>query len=308
MSKLVRNLLLFAVALVIAGGIIAGAGAILGGVKSIAFTANGPVILGSDSSDSTKVDESYKDITEVYINLDIGEVKLVEGDSFSLKGSYNPSLIDFKATEKDGVLTIRGKEIRTGFWGLGWNWGFNARNDSTLTLTYPKGTQFESVDITLALGNLESMTLSADSLKVKLSLGNFTGRNITVDSIVADLDLGNCTISDFTVTKQAEITLDAGSLSLKNSSINNLTAKNSLGDLDYSGVLTGTAKCDLDLGSLKMDLDSMESELSYKIKTDLGSVTVNGRNQSSSVSNTAASPKCTLDISLALGSVTLKTR
>ena len=310
MSKLIRNLLILAAVLIIIGGIVAGVGTMLGGFKPITITTNGPVIVGTDSADSVKVNENYSKITELKVDLDIGELILVEGDSFSLKGSYNPTLLNYEIIEKNGVLTIIGKSIKNGLWGWNWNWnwGFSGFATDRLTFTYPKGTEFDLIDVTLELGSLEINSLQVDSLILSLSLGDLKGNAISVDSLNATLNLGSCNLTDLTVSRQAEFNMDAGSLYLKNSSINNLTANNNLGSFDYSGTLKGNAKVVCDLGSLKMDLEDPENELSYSIKADLGSVTVNGRTQSSSVSKAATSPKCTLDLNASLGSITLNTR
>jgi len=312
MSKLVRNLLLLVAALVIVGGIIGGIGLALGGMKPISLTKDGLVILSTDSADSVEINESYTKLTEVHVNLKLGELKLVEGDSFSLRGRYNSAVQSFEITERNGVLTIVETSRRSGFfdWGfdLGLDLGSGLWSSDALTLTYPKGTTFTNVDVTLDLGSLNVQTLRADSMSVRLSMGDFTGNKITVDSIDANMELGNCVVSDLTVTKQAEFTLSSGNLNLNNSSVYNLTLKNSMGNLEYSGVLKGTATCDLDLGSVTMDLENREDDLSYRIETDLGSVSVNGQRQGSSVSRSSSSPACTLEIRAAMGSVDLNTR
>jgi hypothetical protein len=304
MGKMTRNLLILAAVLVIFGGIITGVGALLGGARPIALYSDGSNFYTISDAEIVEINESYGRITEVNIDLDYSSIKLVEGNSFSLKGSYNSSILSFEITEKDGILTVRGKNRRT----IQWNLGFNYRTSETLTLTYPKGTTFKNVDIVLDLGSLEISTLQADSLKLRLSAGSLTGGTISVDSFDARLDLGSCNLRGLTVSKQGEFTMENGSLTLRDSSIHDLTAKNSLGSVNYSGTLTGTAVVDLDLGSLRMDLANPDSELSYRINKDLGSVTVNGRAQGSSVNKTVTSPKCTLDLRTALGSITLNTK
>ncbi|MCL1847855.1 MAG: DUF4097 domain-containing protein [Coriobacteriia bacterium] len=301
MSKAIRNLLILAGVLVIVGAIIAGAGFALGGMRSINLTREGPIVIGADSRDMMVVDEKYSKITALDVSMDLGEFELVEGDSFSLTGRYTSGIQQFEVTEKNGVLTIRLKQIsRIGIGYIGVN-GFHDQ----LTFTYPKGTKFTSVEVSLSLGSLSARNLEAETLRVTLDLGEFSGNTITAESMYAQLNLGGCTINGLTITKDGSFKLDSGSLSLRNATANNLVMKNNLGGVDYSGTLTGTCRADLDLGSLSLKLDNKEGEVDYHAKADLGSIKVNGREQGSSVSRGVTSPRCTLEITLSLGSAEL---
>ena len=305
MNKIVRNLLLLAAILIIVGCVMAGAGFASGGMKSVSVTQNGLVVAGANGDTTVEVNESYSKITDVVIDVDLAELKLVEGSSFSLKGRYNPEVQDLSITEKAGVLTISRKPLINWF---GFNFGFKYPLSNDLTLTYPKGTKFKSITITNNLGGLDVRNLEAKSLEVNLDAGSFDGSSILVDSLSMRLNLGGCTIKELTVAERAEFRLDAGSLDLERSSVNNLSVFNNLGGFDYSGALTGNVRIDLDVGSLKMSLENKADELSYTIDTDLGSIQVNGRKEGSPAHTTASSPTCTLDITTAMGGVTLNTR
>jgi len=309
MSKAIRNLLLIAAVLIIAGGIIAGIGFASGGMKPVGFGLGGPYIVNADNGEYVEVNESYSNITELRINIDFGEIKLVEGSSFSLTGRYYTRYQTLEISERNGVLTISGKPFQRNWWSLGW-WGFDFGSpfEEELTFTYPKGTVFNSIDISNSLGSLDIQRLSAQSLRVSLDAGNLNGTSISVESLNARLSLGNCTIRDLTVTRNATINMDAGALNLRDVSIHDLTVKNSLGDVTFSGFLTGQARISLAAGSLRMDLTNTLATTSYAINTDLGSITLNGQRHGTSARATVPSPTCSLDIKVSLGGVELNTR
>ena len=309
MSKAIRNLLILASVLLIVGGIIATVGTVMGGMKPIAITKNGPVIFGIGSADFIDVDEKYGNVTEVIIESDIMDIRFMEGSSFSLKGQYNSGIMSLDISEKNGVLTIRAKNLNNNWWGFGW-WGFGLFDQPTqeLTLTYPRGTKFKNVDVSADLGSLKIDGFEAETLSVSLAWGDFSGSSITVGSMEARLNVGSCTIRDMTATGAAVFNMDSGSLYLRDSSINNLTATNNVGNIEFSGSLKGKARFELDFGALDIRLQNAEKDLSYTIKTDLGSISINGRNFGSPARSTASSPVCTLEITTSVGSVTLKTR
>jgi len=314
MSKAVRNLLILGSVLLIVGGIIATVGTVMGGMRPVYPTRDGLVILGIGSADYVDVNEKYNSITEVYIDSDIMDLWLVEGTSFSLKGRYNSSIMSLDVSEKNGVLTIKAKNLKNGWWGFDW-WGFNwwglgsiGQSSQELTLTYPKGTHFKTVEISGDLGSLRIVSLEAETLNVWLNLGDFSANTISVGNMEARLSLGSCTIEGITVSKSGTFTMNNGGLFLRNASINNLTASNNLGSIEYSGVLKGMARFELDLGALDIRLQNAEKDLSYTIRTDLGSININGRNYGSPARSNVSSPSCTLEIKTSLGSVTLNTK
>ena len=345
MSKALRNFLIIAAILLIIGGIIAAVGTLLGGMRSITLTREGIVINEIGNGRLVEVSEKYNKVTEVRIRADLGDFILEEGDYFALKGRYNASILKLDVSEKSGVLTIECRSINKTIFG--WNLGSLDGEDNRLTLTYPRGTKFTNVDVTLNLGGLHISNFEADSLiasldagslfgnsitvgrldakmnlgdcKVddltilktavfNLDAGSFKGKSITAENLEARISLGSCTIDDLTVSKGAEFRLSAGSLYLRNASVYNLQASNNLGGIDYWGVLKGNAEFTLDAGALKLNLDNAETDLSYRIKTDLGSVSINGRSQGSSVNSSVVSPECTLEINTSLGSVAVTTR
>ena len=302
MSKAVRNFLILAAVLVIVGAIIAGAGFAFGGLRSITLTKDGPIVIGTDSKDMVTVDESYKKITTLDVDMDLGEFKLVEGDSFSLKGRYTSGLQRYEISENNGVLTIRAKQISRigiGYMGVG---GYHDQ----LTFTYPKGTKFDKVTIILALGSLEVRTLEVDALDISLDAGALSGSKITADRFTASLNLGSCDISQLSVSGYTDLNLDAGGLTLSNATVGKLRVNTHLGSVDFSGKLTGDASFNLDLGSLTMKLDNAESDVSYFVSSDIGSITINGKSRGNSVNSTNNTATCTLDISLSMGSANLR--
>jgi hypothetical protein len=119
--------------------------------------------------------------------------------------------------------------------------------------------------------------------------------------------LGNCELEELSVATEAEIHLSSGNLSLKRSTIANLSSTNNLGTFDFSGILNGYADIDMDLGSLTMTIDVPKNDIAYSIDSDLGSNTFNGRSLGLSARQNVDSPKLTLDISTNLGSVDIRT-
>jgi hypothetical protein len=310
MKKATRNLLIIATALILVGGILGFTGYGLGGMKSISLTPDGPVVIRDDGDASVLVDERWNKLTALDIDSGILDLRIVEGDSFSLKGSYDSRLMGLDISESKGVLTIRGTYHNRWWLNLGpWSLGSNLRESvGQMTLTYPRGAVFDQVSAKSDAGNLHIEGLDANSLAVAFAAGNFTGRNITAEELSVDMALGNCEIKGLEVTDAAQAEMNSGRLNLTDARIRNLTSESNLGSFDFSGSLSGEAEIRMNLGNLDLDLDVAEKDLSYSIESDMGSVELNGHSLGSDSQRTATSPTLELDIRTNMGSVDIRTR
>ncbi len=309
MSKLLRNFLLAAAILIIFGGVVSGIGYALGGMVPLSITNEGIKLFGQ-SGQHTVVNESYRDLKSIEVNTDILELSFEEGDAFKVEGNYNPNIITLNISENNDALKIDSRSSSQGFFG--WNWfnfgiGFGGGNINVLKITYPKNAEFESLKVTNDLGSLNMNDLSTQALNVKLNAGSFYGENITADEMDVDMDLGSCTINSLTSGKQSKFTMDAGSLSLTESSLTDTNAKLNLGQFDFSGLLEGNAEFSMDLGSINLDLENQEDKLGYSIETDLGSIHVNGKQAGSPANQKVSNPDCTMEVKSNLGSVNIET-
>jgi hypothetical protein len=302
MKKATRNLLIVALGLILVGGILGITGYRLGGAKPVNLTPDGPLIANRTMA---SVDEHWSRLTALDIDSDVLDLHLVEGDSFSLTGSYDTSFMNLVISEDKGALTIRSTHRNGGWLNLGFGGSWPKQE---LTLTYPRNTGFDAVSITSDLGSLRVEDLEAGTLDVQLAAGDFRGERVAVKQLDLDMGLGNCELDGLEVSGSARTKLDSGRLSLRDSRVNDLTATNNLGSLDFSGSLSGTAKIDVDLGSLEFRLDNDEADIAYTIESDMGSITLNGRDFHSSASGGPSSAPLELDISTNMGSVDIRTK
>ncbi|MDR1185260.1 MAG: DUF4097 domain-containing protein [Coriobacteriales bacterium] len=304
MKKATRNLLIVALILILVGGILGRTGCALGGDTPIRMTKNGPVISSGKSGDLISVEDRWNTLTSLDIETDIIGLRLEEGESFSLHGSYDPALTQLEISESRGVLTIRSVDRREGWLNFDF---FGSGQPMELVLTYPGKAKFKEVSIDSAVGSLKIADLTTESLTVSLDIGNFEGRNITADVFSADLNLGNCEIDGLNVTEKARATLSTGRLALDDSTVRNLSVRADLGSCSYAGTLKGAADFEMDTGALSLDLALSERDLSYAIESDTGRITLNGETLGSPVRSDVASPTLKLDIDSDLGAVKIRT-
>ncbi|MDR0347150.1 MAG: DUF4097 domain-containing protein [Coriobacteriales bacterium] len=305
MSKSVKTLLIIAAMFLVVGGILGSVGYFLGGMKPITLRNDGVIRVGSEPGEIIIVDEQWKRLEKIVIDLPLADLRLEEGDSFSFRGSYDSELMELKIVENNGTLTIRTASGPRQWWSFGLS--IHQNDSANFVLTYPKDTEFREVSINNDIGSLRIADLTTEVLTLSLDVGSFTGADITVGVLDADLDLGSCTLSALTIEKGGKFNLDAGSLTLDKMVVHDLDIKSNLGSVECDGIMTGTSSVRMDNGSLSLDLDIAERDLSYEVRTDLGEIRLNGKTLSSPARNSATSPKLELEIRSNLGRVSIQT-
>ena len=308
MKSVVAKLLVIAGFTILVGLILAGAGYALGGMKPVSLRSNGPIVIESGAA-LKEVDEKWTKVTSVTFDTQVVSLRFEEGEAFTLKGSYDSGLVELviSQSESSGELTVKDRKIgdfgdfNLGFMGIDHNY-------NELVFTYPKGSKFNDVAVKSSVGAFSVADLTAKSLDVDLSLGAFSARDISVQSLDVNLSLGGCDIDGLAVSGSATIDISNGSATFLDSKVNDIKVVNNMGSVEYSGELTGAASFDLSMGSITLDLSNSEKDLGLDLKADMGGVTVNNRDYSSSLRETVNSPKCQLKVRASMGSVDISTR
>jgi len=125
------------------------------------------VKLGTAGKNIAGAEHSFKDITDLNIDLDVGEmiVKEADGDEFSVHAEdVNESYV---CEEKDGTLFIRHKEVKKfRFWSFGWN-----NREAKIVLEVPRGTVFDETQMVIGVGKIELSDFQSKNLSIDCGVG-----------------------------------------------------------------------------------------------------------------------------------------
>lgn len=130
--------------------------------------------------------------------------------------------------------------------------------------------------------------------------------DVRLESLYVDLDLGDLTLAGLDL-EYADISLDLGSLTGEALSVaTTLQVEASLGEVALFGQLGEYVDISADLGSVQLGLSRPISEYCWELEADLGSVTVDGRQQKLvDYEVTGGSGYRTIKVDADLGSITL---
>lgn len=208
-----------------------------------------------------------------------------------------------------------------------------------VTSTDMDSTRFSSLDINLDLGSVTIAAAddygvvidtwgagyqvdhwySGDTLTIE-SKGSSThlpdcGCSVTVyvpagvwlENLYVDLDLGDLTLAGIQA-EYADIDLDLGSLTGEALTVKTtLDVEANLGEVNLYGDLGEYVDISADLGSVQLGLSKPASDYCWELEADMGSITVDGKNQHTNDDGkvTGGSGNRTIEVDASLGSITL---
>lgn len=239
-SKVPFAVFIISVILIISGIIIATIGFQGGGRLSVQKIHFGPLntLTWSDSQKSNSDQNTYTsdhEVTSISVDSSIADIKLVQGDKFSIKTkSISTEDIDFN--DDNGNIHFDSSDDDN------WNFslGFNDNEQRTITITVPE---------------------TCKKIEISGNVGDIKVENIKSDILDLDMDTGNIKVEK-TTFKDGNIEINVGDFKMDGSFTNSLETKIDIGDIRLT--LTGSVddyRYDLnsDIGDVRVNEESYGS-------------------------------------------------
>ena len=206
---------------------------------------------------STKEQASEKsEIRILDIDLSLGDLKIVPGDSVNVEYSGNEKLRP-TVSSKDGRLTITQKSDN--------RWFNLTPPKSRITVTLPKDTVLRDLEIRENLGDIELQDLQAVSGTIYNDLGDVRLNGCDIDGLTIGSSMGDVEM-DETVFLQLNVKQDLGEVKIdtpQDLSGATLDLQTDLGDVEVNGVDQG-----------RSHFTAGKDGLSVKVTNDLGDVSL----------------------------------
>ncbi len=206
-------------------------------------------------------DESYKEVTSLYLDADMMEVNLDTGDGDEV-------LVAFEGNEKlkpiitldNGKLSISQQQnVRLSPRDIGKN-----INHSSLSIVLPENVSLSILEADIDMGNMALEGISADNMSIDVDMGNVEGDDIKTQKADINCNMGNVAMDSVDFT-ELFIETDMGNVEI--------SSEKDLSDYAFS--------CNADLGSVQInganvskDYKSEGSAGKVSVETDMGNVSI----------------------------------
>lgn len=239
-QKIIKYLAIaFAIALIFAivGGILSALGAL-------------SFVFGDDekSAGDVKNYDIKENITSLEIEIGAAALEIKEGDRTEVKSNLKNLNVEVKGS------TLFITQETTFF--------TKVSEDAALTLTVPKGIEFNEADITSGAGQVIIEKLSAKEIELVLGAGE-----VIIEELSASY---SCSIEG-----------GAGKLSINGGSIKDLDLQLGVGEVNIENALKGDCEIDCGVGEANIRLLGNMEDYTVKMAKGIGDARVNGKEVSS---------------------------
>lgn len=276
----------------------------------IVFVIIGILILASDST-GKRVDDTFSpsgDIANLQIENGSVDFKIVEGDSFYVKGE-NLDENSYTFAQEGDTLIIKVNKHNIEFFHFGL-----LDAPQRITLTIPRSIQFNSIkinngsgdsilatnliakqcSITVASGRVAAEAIQTETFDSSVGSGDFELKDLTAINIDASVGSGDVVFGyveadkmsmvvgsgDFTFksleARDCELEVGSGDIEGKNMHVLNMLAQTGSGDIYLKGALTGVSEFTCGSGDIDLNLEGDIDEYSFEI--DGSDIEINGEN------------------------------
>ncbi|MBZ2132516.1 DUF4097 family beta strand repeat-containing protein [Streptococcus gordonii] len=255
---------------------------LLGGALIATGTATGGInhLLQANYTKYSKKSEDFSDISA--LDIDLGNRNLVieesEDDKAHLtyyQGKEASERIVTSANQ--GTLKIQQpRPLLTFGWSSGirsiLNFFDNEGGRSTVTLSPPKGTKLSTLKGNSSLGDVSLSGLSVQKLDLSLSAGSLTVKNSTISTGDLSNSLGDVSLSDLAIQK-LDLRLSSGSVTIDNTTVEKGYLANSLGDINLNKSKLSDSTIKLSSGSINSQQLTLSGDIN--IDNSLGDIQLN---------------------------------
>ena len=191
--------------------------------------------------DSAKEDLRLEDITSLRGMLPMGEIHVAEADQDDIRIlNIKEDSYTLDISGKEAVLDIQDKAFYF------FNFGSDSAQD--ITITVPRGFDFENLEIHNAMGDMELHDIRAKTMYLKANMGDINGTDLKTEG---------------------------------------LHVENDMGDVELEGIFLKTTYIDNDMGDVDIRIFDDIRNYSYDAHCSMGNVKVNGeKDQTTRTSHT----------------------
>ncbi len=228
--------------------------------------------------------EEVEAFSDMDINLDASDIKILEGDSYKVEYKLygNKPVISVE----NGKLIIKEKNEHK----LRFHLGESKKLNPYVNIYVPKGTEFKGCKMDVDAGNVQIENQTIDNLDIDADAGNINIQSSALNTFTFDGAAGNIVI-DNTKMDSMKADVDYGDVKISDSEIKAFKLDTDAGNTEISSTRMDEVDITADAGNIELGLIGEAADYSIDAKVDFGKLTLNGEKQGSKINQTGKSGK-----------------
>ena len=230
-----------------------------------------------DESSMKSGSEDTGAFSDISIDMDATNVKILEGDSFKVDYRVYNEAPEIK--NDNGKLMVKEKQSAK---KLRFHLNAISNEDTYVNIYIPKGTTINGCNINIDAGNVAIDAQNMGNLNIDADAGDVKLANTTLKNIVVKSDAGNIKISDVKADSM-EGDVNYGNVKIANSEINDFKLDTDAGNTKVAETKMNNVDIKTDAGNVNLALIGEKADYSIEAKVDYGNLMIDGEKQSRSV-------------------------
>lgn len=249
---------------------------------------------GSFSNGSSQL----PDFKNIDISVKAASVFIKHGDKFSISYELHRDEELVTSEVRDGTLYFTTRGEFTGEKLI--------HSSYHVTITVPKNSEFENVEIATNLGEIKADGLKYKDGSFESNLGNLELDDQISENIHCYVSAGNVVLT--ANSQNADVKSEAGNISIDGDFSNDVDIKTSMGNIEFSGNVKNLSKFKSSAGNITVDGDFSND---IEIKTSMGNIDFSGNVKKLGTFETSAGditadiPDSSIEASCSMGTVML---
>lgn len=156
-----------------------------------------------ETSDANSINQSFSGISEIEINAAIMELKLEEGPSFNVSGSFDRAYLKPEVNVKNGTLQVnqKGKKRTMG----------PGTRKCKVVVTIPRDASLNAVYINSNVGDIKLRDFTARTVGINLNVGEIDVKKVAFENFSCSNNVGKVSvdpedsIDDYGITASTDV-------------------------------------------------------------------------------------------------------
>lgn len=276
MSTMLKILAVVGAVIVVGGMGVAALGAVLGGA-----VVKGQKNTNSITKDGRVYHQETVDLSafsQLVVNLDVAEIDLQPSPNGEWKAIslYTDALPKPEFIQENGKLVVNSKPLEM-------NLIPKSNQSREITIYYPQGTTFESVEFTASAIEVDVQDLSTKNLVLDAGAGSFNLKRVQADTARLDCNAAEIELVDCRFLKMSA-KAQAGDIEAEGLYTQELDMNCNAASVKLEGELLGESRIEVNMGDIELELYSPKESYTLDLSGNLSDITIDGKHYTGSVS------------------------
>ncbi len=221
-------------------------------------------------------EETFDSFSNIDLNMDYSDVKIIEGDKYSIRYRIYECENLVCKVENDTLIFHQKTKSTVDNFQFSTVWDSEKDDNIYVEITVPKDTKISKLDVVSDYGDLDISIPQVDKTNFDFDYGDLKMAGVTGTNLVMNVNYGDIFISDSEID-DISIESDYGDYTQTNSTSKKMSIDMDYGDINVSKTRIDSIEIQTNYGDTDINLIGEEADYDFDLKLDYGEIKLSGK-------------------------------